>query len=138
MKFYLYVHSLVEELNISIKMHGEHNVKLKGNLWTEWKNSTYTTSADKTYTGRQPQRYEKLDFRHSTHIKLNQVTKTSIEQAAQSSTHTPHHTDNYQVSTVHKAEIHNVIENPEDNLLRSKHVVLKTIYYYCYNYYIYI
>ena len=28
MKFYLYVHSLVGKLNVNIKMHGEHTVKL--------------------------------------------------------------------------------------------------------------
>jgi len=28
-----------------------------------------------------------------------------------------------------------VKENPEDDLLRSKRVVLKAMYYYCYNYY---
>jgi hypothetical protein len=27
-KFYLYVHSLVGKLNVNIKMHGKHNVKL--------------------------------------------------------------------------------------------------------------
>lgn len=44
----------------------------------------------------------------------------------------------FDLYSTQNVKTHYVIGKPEDDLYRSKHVVLKTINFYCYNYYIYV
>ena len=67
----------------------------------------------------------------SYNFKTKYKTLRPTKQATQSSTH-PLHTDNYHVSMVHKTQPPHFREKPENDLIRSKHV-LKTTHYYCYN-----
>ena len=75
-----------------------------------------------------------LDFRKNLHVRLtaNHKIISPSEQAAQSGTHTAH-ASSHHATTMHNTESHYITENSEDDLLRSKHVAVKTIYY-CYNY----
>jgi len=67
---------------------------------------------------------------YSYNFKTKPKNLRPTKQATESSTH-PLHTDNYHVSMVHKTQPPHFREKPENDLLRTKHV-LKTNHYYCY------
>lgn len=101
----------------------------KGNVWTPRRNSTHTSANEIT-----------------TCMTKNLLTKTSFSTQNSHRTyedinnrqHNPRYTTWTATMLVHKKYKLHHVGKPEDELFKSKHVVLKTTYYCYYNHYNYI